>query len=130
MSRILLISDNKKQANEIASIVSKHGMELVFFASEEEIFKAIKSHNLDLIFVDTSSKKLDIHNILRRIKLQTQTKNIQTILIVKHENTDVEVLKFGNSYLCEPIDENILMATINSSLQSKSSLEVLSKNNL
>jgi GAF domain-containing protein len=59
-----------------------------------------------------------------------QTQNIQVILLVELGKQDNEILKHANFYLAEPVDENILIATVNSALQSRSSLEVLSKNNL
>lgn len=130
MSKILLISDNKKHINHLNEIFSKHSMVLVASFSEDEISRTIKSQSLDLIFIDVNTKKPDVHNLCRKIKVQVQTQNIQTILLVEKEKSDDDILKFANYFVSEPIDENILMATVNSALQSKSSLEVLSKNNL
>lgn len=129
MPKVLLISDNKKLINKISGLLSKHAMTLVSFTSDEEIFNAIKNDNLDVVLLDSNTKKYDVNSICRRIKIQTQTKNIQTILIVKQNLSEVEILRYANYYISEPIDDNILLATINSSIQSKSSLEVLSKNN-
>lgn len=130
MPKVLLISDNKKLINKVSELLYKHGITLIVFNSDEEIFSAIKNDDMDVVLLDSSTKKYDINSICRRIKIQTQTKNIQSILIVKPNSSEIEILKYANSYVSEPIDSNILLATINSSIQSKSSLEVLSRNNI
>lgn len=130
MSKILLVSDSKKNINHLNEIFSKHSIEFEASYSEDEILRAVKNKNLDLILIDTGTKKPDVHNLFRKIKVQIQTHNIQAILLVQKETSDTEILKFANYIVSEPIDENILIATVNSALQSKSSLEVLSKNNL
>lgn len=130
MSRILFVSDNIKQINRISELLHRHGMKLVVFNSDEEIFNAVKENQVDIVLIDTGTKKYDIHNVCRRIKIQTQTKNIQCILIFKQGELDVDVLKYANAYIAEPIDDNILLANINSCIQFKNSLEGLSKNNM
>ncbi len=130
MNKILLISDNKKQVSKIDQILNKHSEKLIALDLEEDIFRTIKNIELDAVILDLTSNKLDIGAICRRIKLQTQAKNLQIILILKQKSIDSELLKYANSYLFDPIDNELLVATINSSIQSKNSLETLSKNNI
>lgn len=130
MARLLLISDNKKTVAKISSLLNKPNFVLGISESEEEIFASIKSTAVDVVIIDLSSKKIDVNNICRKIKILTQTKNIQSILLVKPNSPDTDMLKYANSYVTEPLDDNILFATINASIQAKASLEVLSRNNM
>ncbi len=130
MSKILLISDNKKQIFKIKDLLSKHNFDLAVLENEEAIFKSVKDDEISVVLIDLGSKQFDASTVCRRIKLQTQTKNIQSILIFSQKSSDNDLLKYANAYISDPFDEHILLATINSSLQVKNSLEVLSKNNI
>ncbi|MDD3237241.1 MAG: ATP-binding protein [Candidatus Gastranaerophilales bacterium] len=129
MAKILLITDNNKKINKASELFYKHGHELISFNSDEEIFETVKANDVDVILIDLATKKYDINNVCRKIKIQTQTKNIQTILIFNEGKLENEILKYANAYIQEPFEDSLLLATINASLQHKESLEGLSANN-
>ncbi len=129
MTKALLISDNKKIIERISELLACIPLKPVVKESDEEVLKALKSDSIDVVIVDSSIKKIDIHSLCRRIKIRAQTKNIGVVLLFSPDTVDSELLKYTSSYVPVPLDDNLFTATVNSSLQSKQSLEALSRNN-
>lgn len=130
MSKILIISENKKYIEQINVLIAKQSYEAVFIDEDDAVIDSIKNSYIDAVIVDASCKKRDVLNLCRKIKIQTQTKNIQIIILLKNGHYDSDILKYANFYIQEPADENLITAAINSALQAKNSFESLSKNNI
>lgn len=127
MAKLVLVSNNNKLIEEVQNIISSNSFELEVVSTQEEIENQIISDTTDVMIFD--SQMDDIISILRRVKLQMQAKDIRSILILPEKNKNYDCLKYTNSYLIRPLDENLFTSTINSSLQLRETFRVLSKNN-
>lgn len=130
MNKVLLISDNKSNIKNIMDFLEENALQITVSSDEEEVFHSIQNSEIDIVIADLTTKNINVNNVCRRIKIQAQTKNIQTILIYEKDKLDYEILKYANSYIQEPVDKEILLASINSGLQVKNALAKLSENNI
>ena len=127
MAKITLISTNKFLIEEIKTIVSSANFDVEALTSEEEIEQQIINDSTDIVLFD--SEMPDVMAILRKLKLQMQTKDIRSILLLPEQNINYDFLKYTNSYIKKPFDEQLFISTLNSCLQLKETFRVLSKNN-
>lgn len=130
MNKVLLISDNKSNIKNIMDFLEENALQITVSSDEEEVFHSVQNSEIDIVIADLTTKNINVNNVCRRIKIQAQTKNIQTILIYEKDKLDYEILKYANSYIQEPVDKEILLASINSGLQVKNALAKLSENNI
>ncbi len=129
MSQIILVSDNEKSIKEAGKILEKNLFDYTAVQNVEEIEEAVKNDNADIVIFDCDSLKIDIISIIRKVKLFLQTKDIRSILLLPEKNINYDVLKYVNSYITRPLNENLFIASINSNLQLRDTFAVLSKNN-
>lgn len=127
MAKVVLISEDEKLIEEIREVTVSSGFDINVIESIEEAEENIASDNIDIIIFD--EEKPEIINFLRNLKLQLQTKDIRSILILGRENNNYDYLKYTNNYLTKPINEKILLSVLNSCLQLRETLRILSKNN-
>ncbi len=129
MSKILFITSEIEKATLIEEILKKNSLEIAIETSEEQIFEKIAQIFPDLILLDANFVTQDIAMLAKKIKLHTQTDNIIFSLLLPQNCDNQDLLKSATSYITEPLNEKILIATIMSAIRMKNSLEVLSKNN-
>lgn len=129
MSKILFITSETEKATLIEEILKKNSLEIAIETSEEQIFEKIAQIFPDLILLDANFVTQDIAMLAKKIKLHTQTDNIIFSLLLPQNCDNQDLLKSATSYITEPLNEKILIATIMSAIRMKNSLEVLSKNN-
>jgi len=129
MSQIILVSDNEKSIKEAGKILEKNLFDYTAVQNAEEIEEAVKNDAADIVIFDCDSLKIDIISIIRKVKLLLQTKDIRSVLLLPEKNINYDVLKYVNSYITKPFNENLFIASINSNLQLRDTFAVLSKNN-
>ncbi len=127
MAKVVLISEDEKLIEEISEITASSGFDIYVIDSIEEAEENIASDNTDIVIFD--EERPEIINFLRNLKLQLQTKDIRSILILGRENNNYDYLKYTNNYITKPINEKILLSVLNSCLQLRETLRILSKNN-
>ena len=125
MSQIVLVSDNKETISEIQKIAEQ----VLCLSTEVDVEEAVKNESAGIFLFDCASKELDVISMIRKLKLTMQTKDMRSILILPERNINYDILKYANSYITRPIDEQLFNATLNSNLQLKETFRVLSKNN-
>lgn len=126
MSKILLFTKNDKRGDIVKNYLQQH--EIIIFSAEEQLLDFIQNNSVDIAIVDTVKLK-DSANLCRAVKFGVQIKNTGTILIVNPKEKNKDFLKYASSYISDPIDKDILIATINSSILLKNSLDELAMNN-
>ncbi len=125
MSQIVLVSDNSQTISEVKKIAEN----VVCLSKEIEVEEAIKNEVAGVFLFDCESKEIDVVSLIRKLKLAMQTKDMRSVLILPEKNINYDILKYANSYITRPIDEQLFNATLNSNLQLKETFRVLSKNN-
>lgn len=129
MSKAILVSDNTKTIKEIEQFLPNLTIEIVNISTEKEVEEAIANSTANIFLFDCEAEKLDIISIIRKQKLIMQTKDIRSILLLPTECKDYDILKYANSYIQRPFEEQLFVATVNSSKQLCDTFSVLSKNN-
>ena len=129
MSKVVLISDNEARINKIRQFTFPDFVELVIMSNSDEIENSLPSDDTDIVIYDYESKNINIISLITKYKLIFQTKDIRSIVILPEKNTDYNILKYVNSYILSPVNENLFIAQINSNLQLRDTLRILSKNN-
>lgn len=127
MADIVLITNNMQLADKIKKIVLSANYNFSNVATLEEVEEKIALDEADVMIYDSAMP--DIISVLRSVKLQMQTKDIRSVLILPEENINYDCLKYTNSYVTEPVDEILFLSALNSSLQLRETFRVLSKNN-
>ena len=127
MTKIVLISENSKLTDTVKKVVLSAGCSLEVVKTGEKLEEYIVSDETDIILFD--AKISDIMSILRLNKFQMQAKDIRSIIILPEKDINYDCLKYTNSYIQSPIDENLMLATLNSAKQFRETFKGLSKNN-
>ena len=128
MAHVLLFSNNEKRIKLLENYLGTQSYTYFSVTNPEEAVNYLKTKTVDTILIDTQDLQ-DTVNICRRIKIESQSKNISIILLADTKNNNSEFLKYGNTYITEPIDKDIFLSTIQSAVQTKESWDNLSVNN-
>lgn len=126
MAKILFVSENEKKGKQIQEILQKNSHEFSYADNLSMTTDIIKTHQPDVIILDTEVKMFELKSLNKVIK---SFENIQTILLTKNDDIEPELLKNTNAFLQEPISKNLLISIINANLKTKDSLEKLSNSN-
>ncbi|MBR6162587.1 hypothetical protein IKQ26_01675 [bacterium] len=129
MIKILVVSDNSEKVEYLSRFFKKHSWESVVSGSESDIFDKLKNGSIDLVIYDGSIKSLELRTLVYKTKILTDTRDIRSIFLVSKDFDNYDLLKYANSFIEEPINENLFLATIKSELLLRENLIVLSKNN-
>ncbi len=129
MTKFILVSDNANTEKDLKSVISKFSFEMICLSDEDEIESYINSDNIPLFIFDSESINLDIVSIIRKYKLLIQTKDIRTVVLLPEKNINYDILKYVNSYVTRPINEQLFMSCINTNLNLYETFKTLSKNN-
>jgi signal transduction histidine kinase len=127
MSKVLLFTKNSEREMYIKERLKF--FEVSSFSSEDTFLNYFKENYTDVVLIDTVNFEESL-KFCRAVKYTSQIKNVSIIFIVAKEAKDKEqFLKYANSFLSDPIDDDLLYATINSSLNLKNSLDELAESN-
>ena len=129
---ILLVEDNKGQADIIREYLSRSGYEVLSAEDGVSAFKAARIGPIDLILLDRVLPDMDGSEVCRWLKLDQKTRDIPVIMLTVRSamNDKVTGLESGaDDYLPKPFDEAELNARIYARLRSKIQQDELKKKN-
>jgi signal transduction histidine kinase/DNA-binding response OmpR family regulator len=129
MAKIVLVSDNNTTVSEVEKILPKDLLQVFPVKSQEEAEINIQNNNADVVLFDCNVKNIDIIDIIRKLKLSLQTKDIRSVLLLPENNINYDILKFANSYITRPFDKNLFLSTVSADVQLSETFKTLSKNN-
>ena len=129
MNNIVLISDNTAVITEISDILIGNSFDIINISNEDDALKSVHESLSNIYIFDLNSENIDIIPLLRSLKLTMQTKDMRSIVILRENETDFSSLKYANSYIQRPLNEELFKSTINSNMQLCETFRVLSKNN-
>ncbi len=131
-AKILLVEDNKTQANIIQDYLTKNGYDVVIAVDGISGFRSAKAEPVDLILLDRVLPDMDGSEVCRWMKLDPDTRDIPVIMLTaKSASQDrVSGLEAGaDDYLPKPFDETELNARIYARLRAKIQQDELKKKN-
>ena len=129
MPQVVLVSDINNNVDEISRICNANNFKLIVLSSADEVDEAVKNSLANVFIFDCEVKTIDTLTVLRRLKLTMQTKDIRSLLLLPEKNIDYNLLKYANSYINRPLDEQLFISSVSSHLQLCETFRVLSKNN-
>lgn len=110
MAKVLLVEDSPMQAEEIRSVLSEHGVDVVWAADGQAGLQAVSDEMPDLIVLDLNLPILNGHQLCRRIKRDPNTAHIPVILLTASDNSD-EMIKGMESGADDYVPKDQLAAT-------------------
>jgi diguanylate cyclase (GGDEF)-like protein len=131
-SKILLVEDDKLQAETTKQYLEKAGHEIVWVETGSAAIKSAKTESFDLIVLDLILPDLDGHEVCRWLKGNKDTQDIPIIILSAKDSTSEKVcgLEAGaDDYLPKPYDSSELKARIYACLRTKVLQDELRKKN-
>lgn len=129
MSNVLIAGDDSELNKIIESALTKNSIISEIFQDEDAILSRLENEQISLIILDAGSKSFDAAMFNRKLKSYTHLENILVIAVIDPAKDNLDILKTTNSCITKPVNEKILLATVNSNLKLKKSLDILSQNN-
>jgi len=129
MPKILLISDNEKQNKKLTSILAKNGLAVIVAVDEATILNCVDKYLVSLVLLDESTKSIDSLMIAKKMQAFVLRENIAVVTLVSGKTDNLELLKITNAYVSKPINDKVLISTVNSNLKLKKAIDTLSLNN-
>ncbi len=129
MSKIVLVSDNISTITDVKRFIFPPMTEISVISDIKSFEADFNLDETDVVIYDYNCLKFNIISLMSKYKLLFQTKDIRSIVILPPKNIDYNVLKYANSYINSPIDENLFLSVVNSNLQLRDTFRILSKNN-
>jgi two-component system cell cycle response regulator len=131
-ANILLVEDNKGQANIIRDYLVKNGYDVSIVVDGVSAFKTAKTGSFDIILLDRVLPDMDGSEVCRWLKLDQNTRDIPVIMLTVKSamNDKITGLESGaDDYLPKPFDEAELNARIYARLRAKVQQDELKKKN-
>ena len=129
MSKILIIQDKKESDINAAGLLSDAGYEIKLAYNEAEALDVTNSFSPDIALIDTACSDINISNICKKLKLQSQTNDIQIVLLTSKDSSSDKIMVGADGYITKPFNDSILIATVNAHLRIKKLLDILYTNN-
>ncbi len=132
IAKILLVEDNKPQAESVKGFLESSGYEVVLASDGKSAIKEAVSGNVDIILMDLVLPDISGVEVSRWLKMNQSTRFIPILMLTaKGEVTDkVAGLEAGaDDYLPKPYSEIELNARIYALLRTKALQDELSRKN-
>jgi len=131
-AKILLVEDDKLQAEVAKDYLEANGYEIIWVENGKSAIKMAKTQPVELILLDLVLPDLDGNEVCRWLKLNEDTKGIPIIILTVKSSTMEKVtgLEAGaDDYLPKPYNEIELNARIYACLRTKALQDELRKKN-
>ncbi len=119
-SLILIIDNDKDATGLISARLEGHGFKVSVANIPEEAFELLKKDTPDLIILDLVMPGVDGYEVLRKIRLDSKTKEVPVIVLtVKSDQSDrVNALKMGaQDYITKPYEPEEFLARLKVALK-------------
>ena len=126
MAKVLLVSTDTQKAKNLSDILQQNSYEFIFADTAILAYDVMKTQLPDIVLLDSDSQDLDLVSINKMVKMHD---NVLTILIIGTKKVETELMKAVNSFISQPLQNDILLATIAANLKTKHSLEKLANSN-
>ena len=129
---ILLVEDNKMQADIIRVFLEKNGYDVSWVEDGMSAFKAARTQKVDIVLLDLVLPDIDGNEVCRWLKLDQSTRGIPIIMLTAKHSVDDKVASLeagADDYLPKPFDEDELNARIYARLRAKLQEEELKQKN-
>lgn len=119
MSKILIVTERTAKESSMIKLLHNIGYEIIFSSTEEEAFESTNKYLPDIALIDTSCAEINVSNVCKKLKLHSQTNDIQIILLTSKDSPSEDIMVGADGYITKPFSDNILIATVNAHLRIK-----------
>ncbi|PKL60809.1 MAG: hybrid sensor histidine kinase/response regulator [Methanomicrobiales archaeon HGW-Methanomicrobiales-4] len=119
--KILVVEDNRTQAESLRYILEKAGHEVMIATDGTAGLDMIMQQRPDLILTDVIMSPMDGYEFCRRIKEDEKTRTIPVILVTYLYNPSdvIKALEFGaDNFIIKPFDADCIYSRITSTIQA------------
>lgn len=119
---ILIVDDEEANRELLEDRVEVLGHKSLFAENGLSALAQAEKHNPDLILLDLMMPEMDGHQVLERLKSDSQLRHIPVIVISALDDMNSVVLSIqrgADDYLVKPFKSEILKARVTSSLEKK-----------
>ncbi|MEK8022659.1 MAG: response regulator [Candidatus Hydrogenedentota bacterium] len=113
--KILVAEDSPLMARRITAILSRAGFVVTHAADGEQAFEAARTGSFDLVATDIEMPGCDGYEFCRRLRKDDAFKFLPVIAVTTHTDKVDRIKGFEagfDEYLAKPVDEAILLGTI------------------
>ena len=123
----LLFNDDNAKSQVQSALLAKKDVEIMDSIGEiDDVLLQINNFMPDIILIENGYNNCEF--VIRQLKSSSLNQDTQIILLLnKHESSDV--LNLADGFIEYPLNENILISTIESHFKIKKSLDRLTENN-
>jgi two-component system sensor histidine kinase/response regulator len=126
--KILVVDDNPKNIQVLASFLYEKGYEIEYSQSGPDALEWIKTESFDLILLDIMMPEMDGFEVCQIIKSNPKNKDLPIIFLTA--KTDIESINKafnagGVDYISKPFNSDELIARVNTHLDLKHSKDSL-----
>lgn len=119
-STILIVEDNERLNNFIASQLAKNGYETVQTFNGSQAFEELKENCFDLVVLDIMLGDTNGLDILKSIRSQDKTLPVMIISSIADDETKINGFRIGcDDYLTKPFYTNDMMMRIKRMLERR-----------
>jgi twitching motility two-component system response regulator PilH len=122
MARVLIVDDSPTETYKITEILSRHGYEVLAADNGEEGVALAKKEMPDVVLMDIVMPGINGFQATRQLTKNGSTAHIPIIIVTtKDQETDKLWGKRqgAKGYLTKPVDEKLLVKTIEDALAGK-----------
>ncbi len=131
-ANILLVEDNKTQADVIRYFLEKNGYDVFWVEDGISAIKAARTRKVDIVLLDLVLPDIDGNEVCRWMKMDHNTRSIPIIMLTAKDTVSDKVTSLeagADDYLPKPFDENELNARIYVRLRTKIQEDELKQKN-
>lgn len=127
MGYILLVTENSEINSRFKKLFNTSEYNLSSYSNMTSICDLIEVSPVDVVIIDTNSNSVNIPLVIQRIK--TKIENVQILLLIDNNSTNIESSKYINGFISNDFSENIITEIINSHIKNKQKADNLSEKN-
>lgn len=127
MGYILLVTENSEINSRFKKLFNTSEYNLSSYSNLTSICDLIEVSPVDVVIIDTNSNSVNIPLVIQRIK--TKIENVQILLLIDNNSTNIESSKYINGFISNDFSENIITEIINSHIKNKQKADNLSEKN-
>ncbi len=119
--KILVVEDNRTQAESLRYILEKGGHEVVLAEDGPQGLSLVKEQRPDIVLTDVIMSPMDGYELCRRIKEDPDIQKTPVILVTYLYNPAdvIKALEFGaDNFIIKPYDATCIYSRITSTIQS------------
>ena len=115
MARILIVDDSPTEMYKLASMLEKHGHQIIKAENGADGVAMARQEKPDLVLMDVVMPGLNGFQATRQLTKDSETAHIPVIIVTtKDQETDKVwgIRQGARDYLTKPVDEETLLKTI------------------